>query len=140
MKSATASSRCSTISDLQAGLLVGQLRAIGGELAADGVEERAQLAELVAGGRSSVTPNSPRPRRVKPLRMTWIGRSMTWASRPATKTAITSAIATLSSAEPSASVSSLRISSVETLTRTDTNASSPTFINWLVSSVWPSPE
>ena len=32
------------------------------------------------GGRSSVTPNSPLPRRVRPLRITWIGRSSSCAS------------------------------------------------------------
>ena len=31
-------------------------------------------------GRSSRTPNSPRPRRVRPLRITWIGRSISCAN------------------------------------------------------------
>jgi hypothetical protein len=55
---------------LQVGLLSGEQRAVRRQLLADGVEEITELAELVAGGRSSVTPNSPLPRRVKPLRST----------------------------------------------------------------------
>ena len=44
--------------------------AIGGQTGTHGVEEIAELAELVASRRSTTTPNSPWPSRVRPLRMT----------------------------------------------------------------------
>ena len=125
---------------LEVGLLIGQLRTIGGELAADGVEERAQLAELVAGRQVERDAELAAPRRVRPLRITWIGRSMTCESSPATKTAMISAMRRGQQRGPSESFSALRISSVDTPTRIEPKLSSPTTISWRASSVRPSPE
>ena len=83
-KSATASSRLSTTDSKS----VGGGERLGprlGELRADRVERAAEILELVPCGRSSRTSSSPRPRRVRPLWITWIGRSIhcASASRPA---------------------------------------------------------
>ena len=55
---------------LQVGLLSGELRAIGGQLLADGLKNVPSSPNSSPGGRSSVTPNSPWPSRVRPLRIT----------------------------------------------------------------------
>ena len=69
LKSATASSRCST-ADCRLRLLSGEQRSIGRQLLADGVEERAELAELVARRQVERDAELPLPSRVSPLRMT----------------------------------------------------------------------
>ena len=78
-------------------------------------------------GRSSRTPNSPRPRRVRPLRMTWIGRRISCANaRPTTNTASSSATSAVASSRPAAPWSGRsRTSSVDTPMRIEPNCSPP---------------
>ncbi len=92
---------------------------------------------ISASSRSSVTPSSPRPRRVKLLWMMWIGRSTAWARKIATSTDTNSSPIAAANAGVTVSSSERRTSSVEMPMRISPSASSSSNSGALHSSVRP---
>ena len=84
-----------------------------------------------------MTPNSPLPSRVSPLRITLIGRRNNCASSAATITAISSDASRDVDGRTERGVQLRRISTVETPMRIDPNASSPSNIGGCTSRVRP---
>jgi hypothetical protein len=104
-KSATASSRFS-ITDSKSVGAPGEMVAAAPRVIADNCALTASnelpRSRNSCSGRSSRTSSSPRPRRVRPLWITWMGRSIHCASSIDTSVAISSAASTVPPAARSA--------------------------------------